>query len=340
MIHEAILERAPSPARAVNARIPPELDGIIGKALEKDRDLRYQHASEMRADLKRVKRDTESGRSAAVAAPTPRSKLRPWLLGVTAVILVAAAVFYLATKPTGLFRISSPPVQPTHMQITFVGDATYPALSPDGKSVAYVTGKFSEGQRLMLQDLKGGQAIELSKGTEILNPRWSPDGSELAVLRRDPTQEGVFLIPRLGGPSRLIGQGAAICWSPNGSQIATAWGNEGGLFKIVDVATGSTRTARLRGVRWTYNFDWSLASNLLGALTDSDRGKLVIWTFRPDGSRQRKVIEEEGLGVPRWSPAGDGIYFFKVGQRGTQELLKVPIDPKSGEGPRMRRRCC
>ena len=69
MIHEAVLGRAPSPASAVNARIPPELDRIIGKALEKDRDLRYQHAVDMRADLKRLERDMDSGRSVVVAAP-------------------------------------------------------------------------------------------------------------------------------------------------------------------------------------------------------------------------------------------------------------------------------
>src|ERR1019366_3219057 len=60
IIHEAILGRAPSPASAVNPRIPRELDGIIGKALEKDRDLRYQHAADMRVDLKRVKREVDS----------------------------------------------------------------------------------------------------------------------------------------------------------------------------------------------------------------------------------------------------------------------------------------
>ena len=100
----------------------------------------------MRADLRRLKRDTDSGRSATVSAPTPRSKLRQWLLGAAAVILVAAAVVYLASKPAGLFRASSPPVQPTHRQITFVGDATDPALSPDGKFVAYGTGKDTQGQ--------------------------------------------------------------------------------------------------------------------------------------------------------------------------------------------------
>jgi non-specific serine/threonine protein kinase len=73
MIHEAILGKAPSPPSTVNPRIPREMDGIIGKALEKDRDLRYQHASEMRADLKRLKRDTDSGRSVRASSSSPRA---------------------------------------------------------------------------------------------------------------------------------------------------------------------------------------------------------------------------------------------------------------------------
>jgi eukaryotic-like serine/threonine-protein kinase len=66
--YDAILNRAPTPARDLNSSLPAKLEEIINKALEKDRDLRYQYASEMRADLKRLKRDTDSGRSAAVPA--------------------------------------------------------------------------------------------------------------------------------------------------------------------------------------------------------------------------------------------------------------------------------
>jgi serine/threonine protein kinase len=62
IIHEAILNRAPTPLARVNPETFPELERIINKALEKDRDLRYQHASEVRADLKRLRRDTDSGR--------------------------------------------------------------------------------------------------------------------------------------------------------------------------------------------------------------------------------------------------------------------------------------
>src|SRR3989442_2054627 len=72
VIFHAILERAPAPAVRLNPDLPPKLEDIINKALEKDRNLRYQHASDMRTDLQRLKRDPDSGRSAAVPAmPSP-----------------------------------------------------------------------------------------------------------------------------------------------------------------------------------------------------------------------------------------------------------------------------
>ena len=70
LIFKAILDSDPPPAIRFNREIPPKLEGIINKALEKDRNLRYQDAAEMRADLQRLKRDTETGRARAASSGT------------------------------------------------------------------------------------------------------------------------------------------------------------------------------------------------------------------------------------------------------------------------------
>jgi len=88
VIFNAILERAPVPPVRINSDVPPKLEEIITKGLEKDRNLRYQHASEIRTDLQRLKRDTESGRMAA--PPAQKSKL--WKSFVSAGVVVAALI--------------------------------------------------------------------------------------------------------------------------------------------------------------------------------------------------------------------------------------------------------
>jgi TolB-like protein/Tfp pilus assembly protein PilF/predicted Ser/Thr protein kinase len=110
VIFESIMNRAPVPLVRINPDIPPKLEEIINKALEKDRELRYQHASDIRADLKRLKRETESGKSTAVAAvevplkmengassgnwraSTTLQKRMYWVGALTVVLLLAAAV--------------------------------------------------------------------------------------------------------------------------------------------------------------------------------------------------------------------------------------------------------
>jgi eukaryotic-like serine/threonine-protein kinase len=98
LIFKAILDGEPDAAVRLNLNVPRKLEEIIGKALEKDRDVRYQHASEIRADLKRLKRDTEADASATVAAPAPRWSRRKMSVAATVflsfVALIAAVGFY------------------------------------------------------------------------------------------------------------------------------------------------------------------------------------------------------------------------------------------------------
>ncbi len=100
-IFDSLLNRDPTPAVRLNPATPPELERIIGKALEKDREVRYQHASEMRADLKRLMRDTESGRitSAGPAAGSPsRSPLVKWGLAALVLVVVIGSFFVVYTR--------------------------------------------------------------------------------------------------------------------------------------------------------------------------------------------------------------------------------------------------
>jgi serine/threonine protein kinase len=84
VIFNAILERDPVPAVRLNPDLPAKLEEIIGKCLEKDRNLRYQHASEIRTDLQRLKRDTESGHRAMTAL----QQVNPWWRGKAAISLL------------------------------------------------------------------------------------------------------------------------------------------------------------------------------------------------------------------------------------------------------------
>src|SRR5437667_9516741 len=107
VIHEAILNRMPASAGSLNPEVPPRLEEIINKALEKDRQVRYQDASDLAADIKRLKRDTDSGLLTAAGGTGPASQARPWWRSKATVAtsgVALAAVLVLGTW-LSVFRI-------------------------------------------------------------------------------------------------------------------------------------------------------------------------------------------------------------------------------------------
>src|ERR1700675_4809511 len=150
VVFEAILNREPVAPRLLNPDLNPKLDEIIRRAMEKDRNLRFQHASDLRAELQRLKRDTSSGHSHAVqsgsaalpasaSAPAMR-RFRQFIFPASAAVIVLAVgiAFYFRTRTAP----KTPPAKTDWQQLTFFTDsAVYPALSPDGRMLAFIRGQ-------------------------------------------------------------------------------------------------------------------------------------------------------------------------------------------------------
>jgi len=344
VIFNAILERAPVSAIRINPDVSPKLEEIIDKCLEKDRNLRYQHASDIRTDLQRLSRDTQSGRRGLVSAQTAVSrpgdgtllnvvKQKKWSLATALVLLgliVVTVVLYIHRSPPA--TVSRAKI--THKQFTFMGRAYEPAISPDGMFVAYVSKKPGEEQKLMVQGADGS-TLELARGgdKDIYSPRWSPNGSELLFSKYDETVKGweIFVVSRLGGVIHPIATGTYGCFlAPDGSQIVTASQSNGSGFKGITLknrVTGETKQVHLRDYDFLVDIDCFADTGWILAVTKSAE-KLRIITIKPDGGLERTVVESnEPIFAARWSPTGDAIYYLH-GSGSTQELSRISIrDP-------------
>jgi serine/threonine protein kinase/Tol biopolymer transport system component len=261
LLHDAILNRAPAPPARLNPEILPRLAEIIEKALEKDREVRCQSAAELRADLKRLKRDTESGRSTATMAAAPAAaapaeassakapsgsssvatvaREHKWSLTAVAVVvgLLAAAASY------GLYaflhRGGGPmPFQNFSItQVTNSGEAAEAAISPDGKFILSVRNTNGE-QSLWLRNIPTGSDTQVIPpvATAYRGLAFSPDGNYIYFRQAtDKLQDtwNLYRAPVLGGTPQVIGKDidSNVTFSPDGKRMAFARFNDPELNK-------------------------------------------------------------------------------------------------------------
>src|SRR6266567_2466810 len=240
-IFDSILNKTPVSPLRLNPELPAELERIINKALEKDRDVRYQHASDLRADLKRLLRDTTSGRAAAteatgpvrpteaapITAPNPRGR-RIWLAAVLAIAALAgAALAYRHLMPGPNLRGLPLKIVPF---TSSAGRKRSPAFSPDGNAIAYSwRGEKDDNADIYVKLIGAGLPLRLTTdSSDDLSPAWSPDGRFIAFVRLSKSGDAYYLVPALGGPERKLADsyrkegdwGNYLDWSPDGKFLA------------------------------------------------------------------------------------------------------------------------
>ena len=222
VIFEAILNRAPAPAVRLNPDLPAKLEEIINKALEKDRDPRYQHAADLRADLKRLRRDTQSSSVAVAGAagsalPWGAARVRrAFLYGIAAVVIIAVIAFgvrWFISQPKG-------PAGPlTERMLTHnpsENRAFAAAISPDGKFLAY-----GDPKGLHLSTIETGEVHDIALPDElqgrIVLVQWAGDGENLLV-NAGTTLWSVSVFG--GAPRKLRTDIAQLVVSPTDSSLA------------------------------------------------------------------------------------------------------------------------
>jgi Tol biopolymer transport system component len=331
----SILNEEPEPVTAVRTGIPMELEHIVNKALEKENDVRYQHADEMLADLKRVKRDTSKvsrkhvvqiPEHEAVLPPVKTQKRMPKSILISATLVLAVAFLVIGynffLKKSGEPKI----VQTRPLTQTSAINEVNPALSPDGTRLAYAANEGGNWDIWVLQ-IATGQKINLTKDYEgdDLSPAWSPAGDWIAFFSQR-NDGGIFIMSALGGPTRQVtvhgGRDSPNSWSPDGTKLV--YSTQAELF-IVPTRGGTPKHIPSPHAAWRSS--WSPDGNRIAYQSYSD-SLAGIWTISPDGSDPVVVIEGSGgYWNPIWTNDGKGI-FFKSTRGGIRDIWWVPVGPK------------
>jgi len=340
VVFHAILELDPVSAMQLNSALPPKLDEIIAKALEKDRDLRYQSAADLRGDLKRLKRDIESGRKAAgttsssAVAVTPSSSkvstpaaqtagqssavvsaVRRNRAGAGIAAVVALAV--LAAAGYGVYsltRRSKPQAfeNYTITKVTESGDAVLAAISPDGNYILSLV-RNNGLSSLQLRNVPTNSTTQVQPPAivEYNGLRFSPDGNYFYFVRSDPgNNELKFLYraPLLGGAAEKLAEDVDtnVTFSPDGSKLAfMRYDNPkaGGYQLIVKDLHSGAETPLVSGSN----------KERLSDLAWAPDGKVIVCSiFQPQGaltgldvvdaySGQRKALMRSENGIV-WHP--------------------------------------
>jgi serine/threonine protein kinase len=338
VIFKTILDGTPIPVLRLNPDLPAKLDDIVNKCLEKDRTLRYQHAAEIGTDLKRLKRDSESGRqgaptpgNVATAIPPTSSASQTSSSAVIAaakhhkwglVASVAIVLMVLAAAGFGIYSLLHHPAPTpferfTAIQITNTGKAARAAISPDGKYVLSVNDD-NGLQSLWLRNVPTGSDTQVFPQSDsyYTSLAFSPDGNYIYFRKAQNATLTYFILyraPIFGGTPQTIVRDidSDISFSPDGHRIAYLRRNNPELGKstiFTASSDGGGETALQTGVTAVepHSFAWSLKGDEIyyslgvGAIDTLDVSTGKSHRFITFKSQFPHEIQ--------WSPDGETLY--------------------------------
>jgi serine/threonine protein kinase len=341
-IFDEILNKKPTPIAASNPDISPELERIINRALEKDREVRYQTASDMRAELKLLQRKLDPGITNSVSIPNAILQRMParalWIkmaLLVVVLAIFASSIWFLIS------HLKTPPPNWAHanaFKITdWAGMELFSNLAPDGKSVIFVS-RISGNYDIYSKRIGAKKAENLTENykDDDTQPAISFDGKRIA-FRSSREGGGIFIMTETGeSPKKLIGFGYNPAWSPDGKEIVCTENSiETGArtqsiskMWIVSTITGESRVLT--------------ESDAVQASWSPNNKRIAYWSLTEGIQRDIRTISVKGgepVPVtndaiqdfnPVWSPDGRYLYFI-TNRKGILGLWRVEIDEDSGK---------
>ncbi len=344
----AILHKEPAPLTCAN--LPHDLERIVLRCLRKDPDRRFHHMVDLRVALEELKEESDSGGLPAPAPPRA-GRRAAWIAALAGLTLAAA----LAVIATVLWRkpAQSPPPVPTRLTADS-GLTMEPALSPDGRLVAYASDRAGAGNLdIWVQSVAGGESNRLtSDPADEREPAFSPDGGRIA-FRSEKDGGGIWVVPAFGGQPRLVApEGRRPRFSPDGKWLAYYVGaivNGGGLNSTLQIvpSTGGTPRPIETGLGATAHPVWTPDGNHLlcygQQLERTTTPRFDWWVVPRDGGTavrtgafdvlRKAGLTVEGDDVPAIAPGdwfGDQVVFS--GQfRGNRNLWQLPMSPVTGQ---------
>ena len=341
VIFTSILERTPVSPIRLNPDLPAELERIVNKAIEKDRDVRYQSASEIRADLKRFKRDTQSGRTAGLPADrTPRWKV-PHLLVLAGVVATALMVAAVLVFKSHWFRSEQKKnlVQRDLTANSSDNPLLSAVISPDGKQLAYA----DQDNGLSLLQIDTGEKRSFLGVVKKVPVSWFPDGTHLLLGSLD-TRE-IWKMSTLDGSTQKLLEAkldaTAAAVSPDGAQVAFVRGVYGHEIWLVGADGENPHRILSLDPLFTYSLAWSPTSRRI-VFSKEDRTENAIEAALEscdrEGGQRVQILSDKRLRGPNqltdlsWSADGRVFYSLREPAPNTSSdnIWALEVDPNTG----------